>query len=106
MSGSCPAQSNFHVFRAVHGGLREEHLQIGLLHAYHHLNFAWNVRRTPTAKYAALSKKQFEKWGRYPADIELWPLGGLRILNARLTGYAKPIMGVSSVNPILIALDF
>lgn len=59
------------IFRTVHGGLREEHLQIGLLHAYHHLNFAWNVRRTPTAKYVALSKKQFEKWGRYPADIEL-----------------------------------
>lgn len=59
------------IFKAVHGDLKEEELQIGLLHAYHHLNFAWNIRRTPIAEYAALSKKQFKRWGRYPADLEL-----------------------------------
>lgn len=25
------------------GALHEEELQVGLLHAYHHLNFAWNM---------------------------------------------------------------
>jgi len=58
------------LFKAVHGGLKEEQLQMGLLHAYHHLNFAWNVRQIATADYANLSQKQFEAWGRYPADIE------------------------------------
>ena len=61
------------LFKAVHGRLKEEELQIGLLHAYHHLNFAWNVRRTATGDYVKLSQKQFERWGRYPADIERRP---------------------------------
>jgi len=43
------------IFKAVHGGLKEEGLQIGLLHAYHHLNFAWNIRRARTGDYATLS---------------------------------------------------
>lgn len=56
--------------KAVLGSLREEELQIGLRHAYHHLNFAWNIRRTPTAEYASLSQEQFEQWGKYPTDID------------------------------------
>ena len=57
--------------RAVDEELLEEHLQIGLLHAYHHLNFAWNARRISTSEYSRLTQAQFEKWGTYPAaDIE------------------------------------
>ena len=52
------------------GKLREEELQIGLLHAYHHLNFAWNIRHVATRQYAKLSQRQFERWGRYPSKIE------------------------------------
>jgi len=33
---------------ASNGKLREEKLQIGLLHAYHHLNFAWNIKYVAT----------------------------------------------------------
>lgn len=52
------------------GSLHEAELQVGLLHAYHHLNFAWNIRRVATSRYASLTQREFEAWGRYPSDIE------------------------------------
>jgi hypothetical protein len=56
--------------KAADGKLREGAMQIGLLHAYHHLNFAWNVRRISTSEYSNLTPSQFERWGKYPVDIE------------------------------------
>jgi len=55
---------------ASSGKLDEVELQVGLCHAYHHLNFAWNIRFVPTAQYAALTDSQFKRWGRYPTGIE------------------------------------
>ena len=55
---------------AATGDLHEEGLQVGLCHAYHHMNFAWNIRRVATREYSHLSREQFEGWGRYPSDIE------------------------------------
>jgi hypothetical protein len=52
------------------GALHEAELQVGLLHAYHHLNFAWNIRRVATSRYASLTQQEFEAWGKYPSDIE------------------------------------
>ena len=34
--------------RASNVELNEANLQVGLLHAYHHLNFAWNIRHVTT----------------------------------------------------------
>ena len=56
---------------ASNGELNESELQVGLCHAYHHLNFAWNIRHESTARYAKLTQTQFERWGKYPSDIEL-----------------------------------
>jgi hypothetical protein len=56
--------------KAADGKLLEEELQIGLLHAYHHLNFAWNARRSSTSEYSHLTQSQFKGWGTYPADIK------------------------------------
>jgi hypothetical protein len=56
--------------KASDGKLREEEMQVGLLHAYHHLNFAWNVRRISISEYSNLTPSQFERWGKYPVDIE------------------------------------
>lgn len=39
------------------GKLNEADLQVGLRHAYHHLNFAWNIRRLPTSEYMALTSE-------------------------------------------------
>ncbi|MBZ5571348.1 MAG: hypothetical protein LAO09_05650 [Acidobacteriia bacterium] len=52
------------------GKLNVARLQVGLGHAYLHLNFAWNIRFVPTSQYAALTDSQFKKWGRYPSGIE------------------------------------
>ena len=53
------------------GILDEIDLQLGLQHAYHHLNFAWNIRHVTTERYANLTEKEFKEWGIYPVDIEL-----------------------------------
>jgi hypothetical protein len=55
---------------AAAGELHEGGLQVGLCHAYHHLNFAWNIRFVPTSQYAALTDSEFKRWGRYPTGIE------------------------------------
>jgi hypothetical protein len=46
------------------GGLKEEDFQIRLLHAYHHLNFAWNTRFVPDSGHRNMTKRQFHRWGR------------------------------------------
>jgi hypothetical protein len=55
---------------AADGSLDEGALHVGLQHAYHHLNFAWNVRRISTSEYASLTDAKFNEWGKYPAEIE------------------------------------
>ena len=55
--------------KLAEGTLTEGQLQMGLIHAYHHLNFAWNVRRISTSDYAHLTQEQFQQWGTYPRDI-------------------------------------
>jgi hypothetical protein len=52
------------------GKLNEAELRVGLRHAYHHLNVAWNIRRVRTSEYANLTQEQFEEWGKYPSDID------------------------------------
>jgi hypothetical protein len=56
--------------KATDGTLTEIDLQLGLSHTYHHLNFAWNIRRVSTSEYARLTQEQFEQWGKYPAEID------------------------------------
>jgi len=55
---------------ATKGKLNEAQLQVGLCHAYHHLNFAWNIRYVTTPQYRKLTQRQFERWGKYPSEIE------------------------------------
>ncbi len=50
-----------------------------LEHAYHHLNAAWNIRRIETKDYANLTDAQFNKWSRYPKDIDVFELKTKRI---------------------------
>jgi hypothetical protein len=49
----------------------EAELEVGLGHAYHHLNSAWHVRHIPTSRYAHLSDREFNQWGRFPKDVWL-----------------------------------
>ncbi|KAA6461201.1 hypothetical protein DYQ86_13240 [Acidobacteria bacterium AB60] len=55
---------------ATEGTIQLSRFQVGLLHAYHHLNFAWNARYATTEAYQRLTQAQFKRWGRYPKRIE------------------------------------
>lgn len=44
----------------------EIELQLDLEHAYHHINFAWNIRDEDESKIVECSKKNFQKWSKFP----------------------------------------
>lgn len=48
----------------------EIELQIMLEHAYHHLNFAWNIRHVSAKRYAKLSDADFNEWSKFPKELE------------------------------------
>ena len=56
------------------GEFSEVELQLGLQHAYHHLNFACNTRRTPDRRVTNLTQRDFNRWGKYPDGVEWRPL--------------------------------
>ena len=47
-----------------------------LEHAYHHLNWAWNCRRTPEERVWHFTDSDADRWNRFPDTTEfadLWP---------------------------------
>jgi len=54
----------------------EIEFQIMIEHAYHHLNFAWNVRHASTRKYANLTDEDFDLWSKFPKEIKASRIGG------------------------------
>jgi len=56
--------------------LGEIELQIGLEHAYHHLNVAWNARSASNRRYANLSNRDFNRWSRFPAIMKPYAVSG------------------------------
>lgn len=50
--------------------LSEAELHIKLEHAYHHLNFAWNIRRKSSKSYAELSDEDFNEWSKFPKEMK------------------------------------
>lgn len=44
----------------------EVELQIHLEHAYHHLNYAWNIRGESDEALAAHTAADFARWSKYP----------------------------------------
>lgn len=49
---------------------------VGLQHAYHHLNFAWNTRNIPSQRISEMSDDDFAEWGRFPTDLPTDALSG------------------------------
>ena len=43
--------------------------QCMMQHAYHHLNFAWNMRNSTAERYVNLSEDDFNRWGSMPTDL-------------------------------------
>ncbi|HEY2865486.1 MAG TPA: hypothetical protein VGJ02_00215 [Pyrinomonadaceae bacterium] len=53
------------------GEISEGSFGVMITHAFHHLNFAWNIRRVSTKRYSNLTTEDFNFGGDFPADIEL-----------------------------------
>lgn len=49
----------------------QEFLEVGLGHAYHHLNFAWRARHWTIARYRAITQLEFDSFGQFPRDVWL-----------------------------------
>jgi len=49
----------------------EVKLEVGLSHAYHHLNFAWHIRHVKTSRYRHLTNQEFGRWGKFPTTVRL-----------------------------------
>lgn len=58
---------------AASGELDEIAFESMIQHAYHHLNFAWNVRHITSKRYSSLTDNEFAEWSKFPDDLE--PLG-------------------------------
>ena len=65
----------------VWGDLNEAGLEVSLAHAYHHMNFAWNVRNK-TTKEADRNFDRDEKFprptGRFDSFARFWPKSLMR----------------------------
>ena len=51
-------------------------LYVSLDHAFHHLNWAWNIRRNPEERVWKCAEKDFKHWSKFPKTKEfedLWP---------------------------------
>ena len=58
------------------GPFTESTLFVSLEHAYHHLNCAWNFRRTPEERIRRFSMADARRWTRFPDTkrfASLWP---------------------------------
>ena len=54
----------------------EVSLYVSLDHAYHHLNWAWNARRTPEERVWHFTDRDWKRWGKFPKSkpfADLWP---------------------------------
>jgi len=48
----------------------ELEFELSLRHAYHHLNFAWNIRNITKQEYSNLSDSDFKNWGAFPKGFD------------------------------------
>ena len=55
-------------------GISEIELKVALEHAYHHLNFAWNIRHVPDKRHKKMSNEDFNEWSQFPKEIEIYRL--------------------------------
>lgn len=66
-----------------------DHLQVWFDHAFHHLNTAWNARHATAKQEAELSAENFNRWGRFPRDINFAEVDVQRPKRKRRSGRAK-----------------
>ena len=52
----------------------EPEFSVAMMHFYHHINTAWNARDSTPEEWKRCSDEDFNRWGRYPTDLELMQL--------------------------------
>ena len=51
------------------GSDKEAALEVGLGHAFHHLNAAWRARRWPMSRYREMNARDFRLLSQWPEDV-------------------------------------
>lgn len=49
----------------------EDDLQVWFDHAFFHLNLAWNARRSTRNQSVNLTDEDFNRWSKFPRDINI-----------------------------------
>jgi hypothetical protein len=49
----------------------EPEFQVAMMHAYHHMNIAWNARNSTREQTFERTTAEFERWGLFPEDLQL-----------------------------------
>jgi len=50
-------------------GCGEPEFRVSMMHAYHHMNIAWNARNSTKEQTFERTAEEFERWGQFPEDI-------------------------------------
>ena len=78
-------------------------LFVSLDHAYHHLNWAWNIRRTPEERIWHFTQESARKWGKFPKTrdfSDLWsPIPSTKIIKD------KPKSRKISLTPVRVRIQ-
>ena len=49
----------------------EPEFSVAMMHLYHHVNTAWNARNSSHEESTNCTDENFNRWGRYPTDLDL-----------------------------------
>ena len=50
----------------------EPEFRVAMSHLYRHLNTAWNGRDASAERHTACSQSDFDTWGKFPSDGDLY----------------------------------
>ena len=86
--------------------LTEFSLFVGLEHALHHLNWAWNCRHEEESRVWKFCDSDAERWGKLPRDApfaDLWPKEALTSM-APLDGEDK-VLDIAGIRMFILTAD-
>jgi hypothetical protein len=70
ISEACEELENIEKMLAAETPVNQIAFQVAMQHAFHHLNFAWNIRHWPSKRYGSLSRTDFDEAGSFPKDLQ------------------------------------
>ena len=78
-------------------------LFVSLDHAYHHLNWAWNIRRTPEERIWHFTQESARKWDKFPKTREFSDLWSSTTSTKKIKD--KPISRKISLTPVRVRIQ-